>query len=620
MILVVGAAWLVAFFVIAGLGQWIRLVCRVPGERGGWLQAFWVGYAALIAILQVHWLFGPITWVSTAAIALVGAAGAVIAGLRVVRRSVMAGRTSPSHRLIPPLTALCCAVVLALIGAWVASRALDPRIDFDSQFYHISAIRWRNEYPAIVGLGNLHYRLAFNQSFFLFCAWLNVFPAFGHGYTLANSLLLMVTAATCLAPLSGALVRFAVRGAPTPARSNSLIPILASALCLPIVVFRAVPQPYSFNISGPSPDLGVYLFQIVIALATLDLLCGRSDSPAEDRCLLILIGALSAASITQKLSAAAFAGVVIIGVGLWWWQGRRRTRQSTRHSAIEAAGLLGLATLPVMVPWLLIGLVTSGYPAFPNTFGALPVDYRIPLETTIEARDWIYSWARYPVSSANAADVLSGWSWLPLWLRLLFSDPTELFLFVIPVLLFAALMAAWAAKLIVKVIGRRRAYPRAAWAVIVPALIGGLFWWITAPDPRFAGAVFWLLAIGAGLMLIGSGRRLVAVVSLGALSVTGWIVVDGYANSYETRDAFPTIYSEPVAPFTTEFGFTYNVSADPDRNLQMGDPPLPSSVYRIPGVALRGATLLEGLVTRPTQPPAPPDRASVRQRVRGDSP
>src|SRR5688500_16524798 len=58
-----------------------------------------------------------------------------------------------------------------LVGtAAVAYLAAGPPLVYDTGFYHAQAVRWINEYPAVPGLANLHGRLAFNSSWFVWGA------------------------------------------------------------------------------------------------------------------------------------------------------------------------------------------------------------------------------------------------------------------------------------------------------------------------------------------------------------------------------------------------------------------------------------------------------------------
>src|SRR5690606_36725529 len=40
------------------------------------------------------------------------------------------------------------------------------------------------------------------------------------------------------------------------------------------------------------------------------------------------------------------------------------------------------------------------------------------------------------------------------------------------------------------------------WIVILPPFFGLIFWFVSAPNPRFANALFWLLAMSSSLILV----------------------------------------------------------------------------------------------------------------------
>ena len=94
-------------------------------------------------------------------------------------------------------------VLLVITTIWIAILSMSSPTIFDDGLYHFNSIRWLNEYPIVLGLGNLHSRLAFNQSFFAYVAYLNIYPVFNHGYNLANSFLWLVLLAECLWHISG---------------------------------------------------------------------------------------------------------------------------------------------------------------------------------------------------------------------------------------------------------------------------------------------------------------------------------------------------------------------------------------------------------------------------------
>jgi hypothetical protein len=181
-------------------------------------------------IAALHWwhFFLPIDWRTTLVLSLIGIIGFAV-GLRTLRWTRL--------RVLKTIIVL---IILIPIGVWVANRALDAQLDFDSAFYHLNYIRWLNEYPAVLGLGNLHYRLAFNQSLFMFVAALNAFPFFNQGYHIANSLLVIVLVA------QGVTTWVRLLWAPALDKPASLL----TMLLLPVLLYRIMrtfpaPRPIS---------------------------------------------------------------------------------------------------------------------------------------------------------------------------------------------------------------------------------------------------------------------------------------------------------------------------------------------------------------------------------------
>ncbi|HVO43698.1 MAG TPA: hypothetical protein VMT34_13795, partial [Aggregatilineales bacterium] len=231
------AAWTILFFVLAGLGQSVRrwFGLKLAGFDT-WIGAVWMGYAVAIAALELWHLLLPIDWHICLLLGTLGLGGLIWHAAACRRPRLPIGRT------------LLTLVIFAPMAIWVANRALDAQLDFDTGLYHLSIIRWLNDYPAVPGLGNLHYRLAFNQTFFLFVAALNVSPFFNQGMHIANSFLLVTLALQLTDRLVYSL--FFPRQV-SPDR-------LLGMLFLPVVIYRASRQPYSANISSASPDLSVF--------------------------------------------------------------------------------------------------------------------------------------------------------------------------------------------------------------------------------------------------------------------------------------------------------------------------------------------------------------------------
>jgi hypothetical protein len=164
--------WGALFGLLTGLGTWVMRRVGVDAPDNAptallYLSRFWVGYAPCIALLQLVHLVTPINALVTAAVLCLCAVVSLSRAVEAWRRRAAHAEATPRWVWWAWLGAMLC------IAFWLANRALSPQLDFDTGFYHLSAIRWLNEFPLVPGLANLHYRLGFNQSSFLLSALLN---------------------------------------------------------------------------------------------------------------------------------------------------------------------------------------------------------------------------------------------------------------------------------------------------------------------------------------------------------------------------------------------------------------------------------------------------------------
>ena len=125
----------------------------------------WLGWAVALFLLQVLNLFIPINMFSSVPLLILGTVFAIIFFKDEGRKQ----KTPSTFSWIYP-------VLLVITTIWIAVLSMSSPTIFDDGLYHFNSIRWLNEYPIVLGLGNLHSRLAFNQSFFAYVAYLNLYP------------------------------------------------------------------------------------------------------------------------------------------------------------------------------------------------------------------------------------------------------------------------------------------------------------------------------------------------------------------------------------------------------------------------------------------------------------
>jgi hypothetical protein len=144
--------------------------------------------------------------------------------------------------------------------------------------------------------------------------------------------------------------------------------------------------------------------------------------------------------------------------------------------------------MAILVPWIIRGIILSGYPAYPEAAMAFPVEWQIPRALVLGEANWIRSWARQPW--VFWSDVLSSSEWLQPWLNTLPSQvtkPLELTL-----LALVIIGSGYSGR---TMIHQKRKYGQ--WLFLFPPVVSLVFWFVSAPDPRFSGALFWIVAAGA---------------------------------------------------------------------------------------------------------------------------
>jgi len=181
------------------------------------------------------------------------------------------------------------------------------------------------------------------------------------------------------------------------------------------------------------------------------------------------------------------------------------------------------------------------------------------------------------------------------------------FLFAIPLYLFLAVLGIFAILLIaVQAINLRlrhrlrRLYPYRAIVPLIPAALSAGFWFWSAPDPRFAGSAFWLLATCALLMLILllpakiPGWLSVPIVIAPLIAAAAIVAINFGTDVSFDGDGFPRLPQASIAVYQTDSGLSVNISGNPNDTLELWDAPLPASPYKLPALELRGSDLKDG--------------------------
>lgn len=536
--------WLVYGAIFIGIGASVRRVYGLRLHRVlDWIIAFWVGWAMSLGILQLWHLFLPI---NVSAFALLAAAGLCGLGFNAPDMWHVSRRIVWQHGLY--------LLVLGVVAFLFANAALGVPSVADFALYHQQAILWNNEYAIVPGLGNLHGRLAFNNAFFLYAALTNTAPFADIGNHVSASLLIFM------------MMPLVLYGVQRVRKGDSSLSTYFAVMGLPIIAWIVTQREY---IRTPDSDLSTWCLGFVLGFLLLTLFeqPSKRDSMAYTIFAMVAIGA---AGTISKLSFAAIAAVVFaLGVWLYWQQFRR-------GGWLKLMAWGGIVGAIMVITWSGRGVILSGYPAFPATFGAFDVDWRVACDAAQLEADYIYSWARTP--NKEPSEVLGNWRWLRPWaIRTLRQD-----------VVFTPLLVTLVG--LGFLVGRRQK-PQQSWLFLLVPLAALLFWFMTAPDPRFAGAIFWILANGiVALVLADIAREKPSVAAASVLLLALLLAYDPHQNFVTFDSGFQDAPAIAYTAFETDSGLVLHVPRLNDGgDERCYDTPLPCTPYANPGLSLREA-------------------------------
>lgn len=343
------------------------------------------------------------------------------------------------------------AVALAGLLAVLALLASGPIRHYDTALYHLQAVAWSTAGPIPAGLANLHRRFGFDTLWVPAAALLELPGLARRSASLAPSLALFFLGAG-----SWSAGRVAMKGT---AGAASLL--LAFAV-VPLAVLATYES---------APSLSTDVPAAVLTILSAHFLLRPSPTRAERRASV----ALAFFAVTMKLSAAVWLAVVVLAVRVF-------------PPALVVAGLA----------WVLRGVTLSGYLLYPAVATRLPfLPWATPPSIAREEVLWVRSWARLP--EQRPEEVLAGWQWLGSWAKWTL---TRLSILPLELLFLAGLVAIVLTRL--HAVGP--AAVRSAVLTLGAALASTLFWFWSAPDPRFGyGPLYVLAALPLSVALPGLG-------------------------------------------------------------------------------------------------------------------
>jgi hypothetical protein len=539
--------WFGVGLMLVGLGSFVRRLCGAPAQgTGDLLRSLWVGWALLLVLLQVWYLFLPVDQRALVAMAVVGAIGLLLGGSRSWRALLRGLRRSW-------LPLLAC----ALLAIWLSNRALSGARFGDTSLYHVPKVRWIVEHAIVPGLANLYVALGHNQTSFLYMGMLDFGPFVGRSYHVANGMLALTLIAQCILSIAHTVRR---------GRSCTAVDTFY-ALLSPVILGFGV----SIFLTCPAADMAVSMLGIVLSGELLRVLTRPRPLPAPDFDL-VCLALLAIEAATVKLSIAALAGTAgVIGFLSWLWRERR-----ARRGTLRTVAALALVAAICCGLWMLGNVILSGYALFPQPYGAVPVEWRIPFNM----KEWVEA-------IQLGAPLVYAWKdphWFVLRLQSLGWGGLEA---TVPLILAAAAAAVVVLVQLPLLVLRRGGMPRVPFIVVLPAIASLLFTLQYAPVIRYAGAALWVLAAQVGLFALGGAaagkRRLGRVVAVVVSLVATAVMLSQEPHLWLPLKDFEISVRHPTVPTQLETGLVVQVPTDG----LCGDAPLPCTPHPHPALRLR---------------------------------
>lgn len=334
---------------------------------------------------------------------------------------------------------------------------------YDTYLYHAQAVHWIEDFGVIPGLGNLHFRLAYNSAFMglqaLFSfAWLS-----GRSLHTVNGFVAVLMLVYVVLTIH---------------RSSENRMDVSDMLKVSVLFYLI----YStFNISSPNTDTWALLLISYICIKWSEFVEEeeRSALPYSFLCL------LSVYAMTLKLSAATFVILALYPAAILILS--RNWKQIAIH---VFSGFL------IILPWFVRNVIISGYLVYPYwECDFFQFDWKMPKEALIEDRKEIIAWGRGHMDTERCGESLM--RWVPEWYMSI--HPLWRILFVI-----AVIAGFFLIYYVMKSILRRRSAGR---SVLIVVVLAGMFsWFFSAPLPRYG--IIYMMFLPCILVGILFGREI----------------------------------------------------------------------------------------------------------------
>ncbi len=413
---------------------------------------------------------------------------------------------------------------------------LPPQLN-DYYLYYLPTLNWLNRFPALPGLANFQSRLGFNSNWHLIQASLR----FDTNWPTVLNLSLW------LVMVMGALQTWG------DSNASKFKKLIFCFFPLPVYII------YKY-LNVPSPDFPVMVVTFLIIMLSWEIVERKSKA-------VITLYILAFIGIGIKASAVA---LLAFPVGLTFYLNQK--------SRILNFTLLGFLLLG---PFLIRNFIISGYWVYPLPItGFIKPDWQVPASILLEETAYVKASGKIPAGYTLQSAELGLLEWFPVWIK--YQKATHLIL-----LLSAVSMSI---ILFIRALKETKYY-----FILFPYLLALGFWFLTAPNPRFAYGLLFTALFGIlahlGERLIKSDGKTLSLFTGGAVALA---LVAFVATAVKVK---------PLQVDLSELNFKKITSGnivfyEASKNGLCGSGCFPCTNYLTPNLELRGKDLEKGFRIR----------------------
>jgi len=454
MLLIIGA-WIFLFIILSLLGH---IFCNYIGRivvvnRKNIFLYFWIGLSVAISFLQIYSIFYKINYFPLFLLMIASLLYVFIERHRIFRRIRTFWFDVINKKNILPIS---LSVLLVIFLSYSASKNV---VWYDTNLYHLNAVRWLADYGVVPGLANLHIRLGFNSGFFLLGALVDTWIFTSSSSHIALSLLLFVLT------LQWIYIIFK--------KEEFSYQKIFVLITFPYLLMKS----WSIEAASLSTDLSMTI--IFFALNTYLL-----DDIDEKSLIIITLAALAFIFKMNALFLLPFSLLFLL-----------KEVKSINSNKIQYIFSFLFLPASLLLGYIARNSLLSGWLIFPFKYGNLGFRWSVPKENVFKIINIIKGWGRSPGAGYEWTLNTDWWGWFIPWMEKhqLGLELTLLFVSVVSIIVVVGL----------KKIIKKQSDSSKYFIPVFMSLASIILFIYSAPLMRFGQPFFWsLLGVSVGPIII----------------------------------------------------------------------------------------------------------------------